>query len=54
VKRDGKKGLYVVLVIEASVDVKELVPWSTEENFFLLRFCRHGEVDLGPKARDGE
>ena len=54
-EHNGKEGLYVLLVSEVLVEVKELVPRSTDENFCLLRFCRHGlgEVDLGPKARGG-
>jgi len=54
VERDENEGPYVVLVIEVIIDVEELVPRSMEENFCLLRFCRHGEVDLRPKARGRE
>jgi len=54
VGRDGKEGLCVFLVREVLVDVKELVPRSVDENFCLLGFCRHGEVDVGPKARGGD
>ena len=51
---DGKEGLYVVLESEVLVDVEELIPRSTDENFCMLRFFKHGEVDLGPKAQGGE
>ena len=54
VERDGKEGPHVVRAIEALVDVEGLVPRSMDENFWLLVFCRHGEVDLGPTARGGE
>ena len=53
-ERDGKEGFYAIWAIEALIDVEELVPRSMDENFCLLVFCRHGEVDLGPKARGGE
>ena len=54
VERDGKEGFYAIWAIEALVDVEELVSRSMDENFCLLVFCRHGEVDLGPKAQGGE
>ena len=54
VERDGKEGPHVVRAIEALVDIEGLVLRSMDENFCLLVFCRHGEVDLGPRARGGE
>jgi len=54
----GRSRLWSVMERKGSVvltvDVEELVSRPTEESFCLLRFCRHGEVDLGAKARGGE
>ena len=48
-ERDGKEGFYVIRVFKVMVDVEGLDPRSAEE-FRLLRFGRHGEIDLRPKA----
>ena len=46
---DGKEGFDMILIFQELMNVEELVPRSAEE-ICLLRFGRHGEVDLRPKA----